>query len=135
MLENNLVALITVLALALFIWTTIRVSRARGEFGVQAPATTGHPEFEKHFRVQMNTLENLAIFLPALWLFAQYWGQWATVVLGLVWLVGRVLYTLAYVKDPKTRALGFRIQGGASVLLLAGSLIGIVRMLIVTGGG
>ncbi|MDQ0463781.1 putative membrane protein YecN with MAPEG domain [Caulobacter ginsengisoli] len=134
MADQNLVALITVLALALCMWALIRVSLARARFGILAPATVGHPEFERHFRVHMNTLESLALFLPSLWLFAQYWSQWAAAGLGAVWLLGRVLYMFGYVKDPKGRALGFMIQGGATTLLLLGALAGVVRALFSAGG-
>jgi len=67
---HSLIALVTLLSLALFFWMGADVARARGRFGVPAPAVTGHPEFERHFRVQANTLEGLVLFLPSLWVFA-----------------------------------------------------------------
>lgn len=134
MLQNNLVTLVTVLALGLFVWMGMRVSKARSTHSVTAPATTGHPEFERHFRVQMNTLEGMVVFLPSLWLFTLYWGQLIAALLGLIWIGGRVVYMLAYVKDPGTRSIGFGIQGVAMIVLIVGVLIGAVRMLIVTGG-
>jgi uncharacterized membrane protein YecN with MAPEG domain len=134
MLENNIVAIVTGLAFILFIWTAVRVSRARGQYGVAAPATSGHDTFERHFRVQMNTLESLVLFVPSLWLFASYWGQHLAALLGLVWIGGRVVYTLAYVKNPGSRSLGFMISAGAVVLLILGFILGAARMLTVTGG-
>jgi len=134
MLENNLVALVTALTLGLFVWMTLRVAKARATFGIAAPATAGNAEFERHFRVQMNTLEGLVVFLPALWLFTLYWGQIAAALLGLAWLAGRIVYMLAYVKEPKSRGLGFAIQGGASLLLILGVVIGALKMMIIKGG-
>lgn len=133
MLENNLVALTTVAALSLFVWMGLRVGQARAKFGVAAPATVGHPEFERHFRVQANTLEGLVVFLPSLWIFAFYWGQTVATVIGLVWIAGRIVYMLAYVRDPAARSTGFMIQGAALVLLLLGIALGAVRMMIVKG--
>ena len=95
---------------------------------------TGHPEFERHFRVQMNMIEGLVIFLPSLWLFAIYWNDLIAAGLGVLFRVGRVIYMLTYVKDPKTRSLGFSLQGVALVVLLIGAIIGAVRAMMVTGG-
>lgn len=134
MLENNIIAVVTGLAFILFIWTGFRVGRARGQFGVSAPATTGHEVFERHFRVQMNTLESLVLFVPSLWLFASYWGQYIAALIGVIWIGGRIVYTLAYVKDPGTRSLGFMISSGMVVLLVLGFILGAARMLTVTGG-
>ena len=134
MQPHNLVALVTLLSLILLVWTIMRVGGARARFGVEAPATTGHPEFERHFRVQMNTVEGLMVYLPSLWLFALYWTDLVAAVLGLIWIAGRVIYTLAYVKDPKTRSMGFGIQGLATIVLLVGALIGVIRALMITGG-
>lgn len=130
----NLVAVVTLLALILFVVTAIRVGGARAKHGVAAPATTGHEVFERHFRVQMNTLEQLVVFLPSLWLFNAYWSQYAAAGLGLVWVVARVGYMLGYVADPKKRELGFIVSFLATVILLLGGLIGAVRALAVTGG-
>jgi glutathione S-transferase len=106
---HNLVALDTLLALLLFLWMMVRVGAARARCGVPAPATTGNPEFERHFRVQMNTLEGLVLFLPSLWLFAIFVNEDVAAALGLVWIVGRVLYMFDYVKDPAVRGRGFGI--------------------------
>jgi glutathione S-transferase len=121
-LMHNLVALDTLFALLLFLWMSIRVGAARTRLGVAAPATAGHPEFERHFRVHMNTLEGLVVFLPSLWLFAIYVSEPVAAVLGVIWIVGRVLYMLDYVKDPKRRGRGFGIQALAMMVLLFGSL-------------
>jgi glutathione S-transferase len=126
------VALVTLLSLMVYLWMFLRVGSARGRLGVEAPAVTGHPEFERHFRVQANTLEGLIIFLPALWLFALYLNEPIAAGLGLVWVVGRIMYMLSYAKDPKTRSAGFGIQALATVALLFGALGGVVWMLFKT---
>jgi glutathione S-transferase len=117
------VALVTLLALLMFMWTTVRVGMARKKFGVAAPATTGHPDFERHFRVQANTVEGLIVFLPALWLFAIFSQRdFLAAAIGLVWIVGRIVYALGYAKAPEQREIGFMIQALAQVVLLLGAL-------------
>ena len=130
------IALVTLGALLLYFYMSFQVGKARGKFGVAAPATQGHPEFERYFRVHMNTLEWLVIFLPCLWLaaiFTNDWGAAATAVvtfIGLFWIVGRFIYMRAYVSDPGTRSRGFLIQALSTLLLfviaLAGALISLV---------
>jgi glutathione S-transferase len=119
---HPLVALVTLLSLLVYFWMSLRVGGARGKFGVEAPATTGHPEFERHFRVHYNTSEWLWLYLPSLWLFAIYVNDLIAAGVGVVWIVGRIIYALSYVKDPKTRSAGFGIQGLATAVLLFGSL-------------
>ncbi|HEY3889799.1 MAG TPA: MAPEG family protein [Caulobacteraceae bacterium] len=125
------VALITVLSLMVYLWQGQRVGAARGRLGVAAPATTGNPEFERIFRVQANTLEGLIVFLPSLWLFSIYTGgDWIAAALGVIWIVGRVIYTTAYSKEAASRSLGFGIQVIATLILLLGSGGGVVWALI-----
>jgi glutathione S-transferase len=128
------VALVTLLALLVYVWTLARAGGARGKFGVEAPATTGHPEFERHFRVQANTLEGIVIFLPALWVFAIFSGyDLVAAGLGLLWVIGRILYALGYAKEAKSRSAGFGIQALATLALLLGAL-GFVVMQAVKHG-
>jgi len=123
-------ALITVSAIGLYFYTGLLVAKARSKFGVSAPATTGHPDFERVFRVQMNTLEWLPIFLPLLWLFALYVSDWGAAALGLVWIAGRIVYIHGYMQAADQRHRGFGIQAFASGALLIGVVAGIVwRML------
>jgi len=123
---HSLVALVSLLALLLFLWMGLRVGSARSRLAVPAPATTGHPEFERHFRVQANTLEGLVVFLPALWLFAIFvggpYGDLIASGLGLIWIAGRVMYMLSYVKDPDKRGPGFGVQALATMILVFGAL-------------
>lgn len=124
------VLIVIVLALAQFIGFGIAVGGARSRYGVNAPATSGHPEFERYFRVQMNTLEQLVVFLPAIWLFAQFISpRWAA-ALGAVYLTGRMIYFMSYVKDPKTRGLGFGLTMLPILLMLLGVLYAAIMMLL-----
>ncbi|MDR3510781.1 MAG: MAPEG family protein [Caulobacteraceae bacterium] len=131
---HPLVALVTLLALVLFMWMTVRVASARTRCGVPAPATSGHPEFERHFRVQANTLEGLIVSLPALWLFALFVGNdYVAAGLGLVWVVGRVIYMLGYAKAAESRGPGYGIQALAQAVLLFGALGFVVWRLLRPG--
>jgi uncharacterized MAPEG superfamily protein len=120
-------ALDTALAVLLFMTTAALVGRARGKHGIKAPATTGHADFERAFRVQMNTLEALAIFLPSLWLAATYWNAAYAGYVGLVWVVARVWYAAAYLGDASRRGPGFILGMVASMTLLLGGLIGLLN--------
>ena len=123
-------ALFTCLAIAFYFFTAVQVTRARGAFGIKAPATTGNPDFERVFRVQMNTLEWMPIFLPSLWLFAIYISDPVAAVLGLIWIAGRILYMIGYSKAARNRGLGFGIQASAAVILWLGALGAIVWRLV-----
>jgi uncharacterized MAPEG superfamily protein len=124
------VLIVIVLALLQFLGFGIAVGRARSRYGVPAPATSGNENFERVFRVQMNTLEQLIMFLPAIWLFAQFISPLWAAALGAVYLVGRMLYFLSYVKDPKSRGLGFMLTSLPTLVMLAGVLYEAVRMLV-----
>jgi glutathione S-transferase len=123
-------AVATLLALALYFALIVVVGQARGKYGIKAPAVTGNEHFERAYRVQMNTLEQMALFLPALWLYAAYVSDRGAAVGGLIWVVGRVIYALAYVRDPASRGPGAMITLLASAGLWLGALYGVVRALI-----
>ncbi len=127
----HLPALVTLLTMLLLLGTTLIVGRARGTYAIKAPATSGHPAFERAYRVQMNTLEQTVLFLPALWLAASFgFSGWAGIA-GLVWLAGRGWYAAAYLKDPAKRGPGFGLGmlGLLALLVMAG--IGVVRAMVV----
>lgn len=126
MIWIDLVTLLAVLQLVLF---AVLVGRARGQYGVAAPATSGHPVFERYYRVQMNTIEMLLVFLPGLWLAAKYWPAGYAAVLGVIYLVGRFLYLSAYVKDPKKRSAGFALSMLPTLALILAALVGALRAL------
>jgi glutathione S-transferase len=123
-------ALVTCLTLLFYFFTSLRVAKARATFGINAPAITGNPDFERVFRVQMNTLEWLPFFLPSLWLFAIYLSDPIAAALGLVWIGGRILYMTGYSQAANKRGRGFGIQAGATILLWLGALGAIVWRLI-----
>src|ERR1700755_2827486 len=114
-------ALVTCLALLAYIGSLVLVSRARGKFAVKLPAIAGNPDFERVFRAQMNTLEWMPIFLPSLWLCAIYVGDLIEAAIGLVWVIGRILYVFGYARCVKDRSLGFAIQALAAVALWVGA--------------
>jgi glutathione S-transferase len=124
------VAIVAALALLQYIGFAALVGRARGRYGVNGPAVTGHPVFERYFRVQMNTLELLIALLPGLWLFAHYVSASWAAALGLVYLVGRFLYLRSYVADPATRGAGFGLSVLPILALLVGGLLGAFSMLL-----
>jgi len=123
-------ALVTLLAIGLFFYSGLLVGMERSKTGVKAPATTGHPDFERAFRVQMNMLEWMPIFVPALWLFAYYISDIWAAGLGLIWIAGRVLYMRGYLQAAEKRGPGFGIQALAAVVLWCGALFGVISTLI-----
>lgn len=126
-------AIVTLVALLVYVWMGVRVGGARKKSGIAAPTMTGDPELERHIRVQANTLEWLPIFLPSLWLFAYFWNDMVAAGLGVVWIVGRVLYALGYAKAADKRELGFMIQMAAAAILLFGALGRAIWVLAVAG--
>jgi hypothetical protein len=124
------VAIVTVLALLQYVYFAVAVGRARGRYGVHAPAVTGHEVFERYFRVQQNTLELLVVMVPALWLFATYVSPLWGAVLGVVYVVGRFIYFAAYVGDPAKRGLGFALTMLPVLALAIGALVGAVARLM-----
>jgi glutathione S-transferase len=123
-------ALVTCLTILFYFFTSIQVARARVACDIKAPAIIGNPDFERVFRVQMNTLEWLPIYLPSLWLFAIYISDPIAAVLGLVWIAGRIFYMTGYSKAAENRSMGFGIQWLAACALWLGALGAIVWRLI-----
>lgn len=123
-------ALVTLATALLLFACAAYVGRCRIQFGIQAPATSGHPQFEIAYRIQLNTLENTVAFLPVLWVFAIFLSSlWATGI-GCVWLLGRVWYARAYACDPKTRGKGFLVSMLAFGTLALGGAWGVLRGLL-----
>jgi len=118
------VHMIMLLALVEYFVFTIAVGRARYQFGVKAPATSGQPDFERYYRAQMNTLEQLVIFIPALWSFATFVNGDLAAILGAVFIVGRAMYFVGYVKAAEKRSAGFGLSTLATLALLIGGIIG-----------
>lgn len=123
-------AFITLLNIVLLLWVGALVGQARSKYQIVAPATTGHPMFERAFRIQMNTIESTVSFLPAVWLAALYGATTLVGAAGLVWIGGRILYALADRKDPAQRGLGYGICTLAFAVLLLDAAIGLARSLL-----
>ncbi|HEX3755409.1 MAG TPA: MAPEG family protein [Rhizomicrobium sp.] len=132
-LPTLLTGISTLLAVILVMYTFGQAARLRARHGIQAPAMTGHPEFERAVRVQMNTLEQFAIFLPLLWLATIYFRlyPWVPSILGVVWVIGRILYSIGYMRDPVARHNGFLIAFIASMALLVLTVVGLIETWIV----
>jgi len=121
--------IVTALAILQFVWFGVQVSQARGKYGVHAPAVTGNEVFDRYFRVQQNTLELLIAFIPGLYLFGHYFNPLWGAGLGVVYLIGRQIYSMSYVKDPKSRGAGFGLSVLPTLILLLSGLIGAVMRL------
>ena len=126
----HLTALVTLLAIGFYLFTAINVSRTRTRTGVKVPATSGHPDFERAFRIQMNTLEWMPIFLPSLWLFAIYISDAIAAGIGAVWIIGRIVYFIGYSRAAAKRGPGFAIQALAAIVLWVGALGAVVLRLV-----
>jgi glutathione S-transferase len=122
------VALVTIGAMIVYLTMLAQVGRARTKFGVEAPATTGHSDFERVFRVQANTLEGLPPFLAGLWLFGIYLNEPIAAAFGVLWILGRILYMTGYSRAAGARSTGFLIQALATVVLLVGALVKLVLL-------
>ena len=130
MLTYPLTALAVILALVVYLILGTLVGAARGKWNVPAPLSSGHPEFDKRYRVHMNTLEQLALFLPGMLLAAPVLGDATTAAIGFVWSLGRILYARAYFVDPARRSLGFALTAMPSLILLGAGGFGAVRTLL-----
>jgi glutathione S-transferase len=121
------VHIVMLLALVEFFYFSLQVGKARGRYNVPAPATTGNEMFERYFRVHMNTLELLVMFIPSVLLFGQYLNPYIAAGLGVVYLIGRLVYLRAYVKEPKKREVGFALSMVPIMILMLGAIVGAAR--------
>jgi uncharacterized membrane protein YecN with MAPEG domain len=119
--------LIILLALLQFIWFSMRVGMARGKYNIGAPACDGHETWNRLFRIQQNTMEQLIVLIPASYAFAYYLSEVWVVVPGAVFIIGRILYSAEYQKDPKTRTPGMVLTLLANVVLILGALFGLLK--------
>ena len=132
----ELVLLIIILALFEYIFFAAKTGMARVKYQVKAPAISGHPMFERYYRVQMNTLEQLIVFIPALLVFSTTaenvgWpGYEIAAVLGVIWIIGRAVYFRAYLDDPANRGTGFMMTFAPSAIMLLASLVAILVSLL-----
>jgi len=115
------VSLVTLLAICVYFWMAIQVARTRTKVGILAPVMSGDPLLERTIRAHLNMLEWFPIFLPAMWLFAIYWKATAAALLGIVWVIGRIVYFVGYVAEARRRFPGFFIQSLAAAVLVLGA--------------
>jgi glutathione S-transferase len=123
-------ALVTLLAVIVYFWIGFRVGQARAKYKIRAPATTGNTDFERVYRVQMNTLEWMPIFLPGIWLAALYASDATAAGIGLAWIVGRVLYMRGYTEAAEKRETGFFVQAIAAGILWVMALVGVIQSML-----
>ena len=123
-------ALTTLVAVLLYFVVTLNVGRARVKYKIAAPAVSGNPDFERAYRVQMNTLEQIVPFLPALWLFAFFVSTFWATLLGAIWILGRALYAIGYYRAAEKRGAGVGLSMLAFVALWFGAFWGVGRILL-----
>jgi glutathione S-transferase len=121
---------VTLLALLLHQAVTMGVGQARARYGIKAPAVTGNEHFERAYRVQMNTVEQMVFFLPALWLCAVLLSDIGAAVGGLIWVIGRAIYAVSYRNDPAKRGPGVMLTVLPQFGLWLGAAVGLVRAMI-----
>ena len=124
------VALVTLLLLVEYMYFTGQAGMARGRAGIQAPAMTGDETFERASRVQLNTLEQLIITIPAMWICANYFRADVAAILGVIFLLGRLIYRSAYMKDPTTRVSGMVTGFLANIALILSAGWGVISNLL-----
>ena len=120
----ELIVIVTGLAVLQAFFFAFQVGGARQKHGIDAPAITGNPEFERAFRVHANTIEQLVVFLPGLWMFGYYVDERIGAGMGLLFVIARFVYCNAYLGDPKNRSAGFGIGALAMMILVVGGMIG-----------
>lgn len=126
----ELVAIVVLLSLVQYTIFGALVGKARMKYKVEAPAVSGDPVFERYYRVHMNTLESLVLFVPSIFVFAMYVREDVAAGLGVIFIIGRQLYLRAYVKDPKSRELGYMLTILPSAILAIGGIIGAALRLV-----
>lgn len=116
----------TLAALLTYFWMIRNVGLMRMKLGIKAPEMNGPTEFLSVQRVQANTVEQMLLFFPSLWMCAVFLGdKWAAAG-GVLWVVGRLMYAQAYYRDPSKRGPGFSLTVAASFLLMSGTVVGLI---------
>ncbi len=126
----ELLAIITALILLQTLFFGFEVGKARGKYNIKAPAVSGNEQFERHYRVHQNTLEQIVIFLPSFWLFSYFVNEGLAAGLGLVFIVGRFVFRSAYLKDPSSREIGFLLSFLPIAVCIFGLLFFIIKSMM-----
>jgi uncharacterized membrane protein YecN with MAPEG domain len=123
-------ATVTLLIGFFYFYCAFRVGNLRAKHNIRAPATSGHPEFDRAYRVQLNTLEQMGIVLPFLWVAAFYPIPWAWLapLIGAIWIVSRIVYRVGYMADPDGRLAGAMLGGFCDIALFIIAAIGVARI-------
>lgn len=129
----SLVNLLVIVALFQYVYFAGRVGWARGKYDVSAPAITGNPIFERYYRVQSNTLELLILLIPAVWIASTYWNPLFIAAMLALYIVGRHVYYVSYIADPKKRSMGFGLSSLPILLLLISGAGGAIWQIIHAG--
>lgn len=122
-----LTTIATLLALLVYFFTFSVVGKARTTYGVSAPAITGNVEFEKRYRVQMNTVEQIVILLPVMWLCAIWVRDLYAAIGGVIWSIGRIIYAIGYYNAPQKRGIGFALTIAPSIVMFLAVIAGVIR--------
>ncbi|NJK34817.1 MAG: MAPEG family protein [Oscillatoriales cyanobacterium SM2_2_1] len=115
-------AFVSALALLLYFGLGIWVGASRVKHQIMPPRITGNEQFEQVFRAHQNTLEQLMLFLPSLWLYAVFLSPTTGAIAGMIWVVGRLAYAIGYASAPQNRMYGNSIASLALLYLLIGVL-------------
>jgi uncharacterized MAPEG superfamily protein len=126
----ELVAIVIVLAIFEYQFFSIKVGLARGKYDIQAPANTGHPVFERYYRVHQNTLEQLIVFIPAITIYGYFGNPTYAAGLGVIFLIARIVYFLGYVSDPSKRGAGFILGFLPTLAMVVAGLVSAVSSLL-----
>ena len=130
MVTAAVVTLIVVLATIEVLVLGLLVGRGRETYGIKAPATTGHPDWERLNRAHQNSIEQLIVFIPLFIAYCYNTGQPTGIAAGVVFLVARILYARGYVRQAERRGVGAFLTVAVQGWLAIGAVIGLVTKIV-----